>query len=248
MIHFGPPKTLESYYQQIGRAGRDGYTSKCIMLCDENDFASYQSDFYIGNLQGMAKDMTLRSIQALRDFAMNQDQCRRVSLLKFFEETPPYDRCGTCDTCLVRQKHKDDLERDFGPSGARLVLYTLSALKPRTTMSVMLNVLSGKIVESYRYRNDVNSQEVQDKVQLMKSTFVGKKKKTKEYFKEILNALVERGYVSNNSQTIKPGGGNFSVSNSNNLSVLNISLISCLSMPITCISVNDNEIYCSGHL
>ena len=228
MIHFGPPKTLESYYQQIGRAGRDGYTSKCIMLCDENDFASYQGDFYIGKLHGMAKEMTVRSIQALRDFAMNQDQCRRVSLLKFFEETPPYERCGTCDTCLVRQQHKDDLERDFGPSGARLILYTLSALKPRTTMSVILNILSGKIVESYRYRNNVNSQEVKDKVQSMKSGFVGKKKKTKEYFKEILNALVERGYVSCDSQTIKPGGGSFSVSDSNDLLVLHMFIFSFL--------------------
>ena len=130
IIHFGPPKTVEEYYQQIGRAGRDGVESYCTMYCNDGDFSRYKNEFYVGDLTGEARANQEASTDALRRFAINDEVCRRAELLKFFHEIPLFgERCGTCDNCVSRAKNADDLERDFAGSGARLVLYAISVLR-----------------------------------------------------------------------------------------------------------------------
>lgn len=113
----------------MGRAGRDGLTAECTMYADASDFTKYKSDFYLGNLSGEARAATVKSMDALRDFAMNSSGCRRVDLLEFFHEAPSFGKsCGTCDLCLNRKNHGDDYERDFQWEGARVVLVAVMAL------------------------------------------------------------------------------------------------------------------------
>jgi superfamily II DNA helicase RecQ len=50
VIHYGAPKTVEEYYQQIGRGGRDGLATVCHMIWSDADFMAYSSDFYTKNL------------------------------------------------------------------------------------------------------------------------------------------------------------------------------------------------------
>ena len=68
---------------KIGRAGRDGLPSYCTIWCSDADFTSYHDDFYLGGLSASAKEATIQSIQALRNFAFDVQQCRRASILKF---------------------------------------------------------------------------------------------------------------------------------------------------------------------
>ncbi|KAL7524430.1 hypothetical protein ACHAWF_003443, partial [Thalassiosira exigua] len=75
IIHWGACKTVEEYYQQMGRAGRDGLPAECVMYADTKDFAKYKDDFYLGGMSGESRDATVRSMDALRDFAMCTDGC-----------------------------------------------------------------------------------------------------------------------------------------------------------------------------
>merc|ERR1719199_2109272 len=56
IVHYGPPKTVEEYYQQIGRAGRDGLTAHCELISSDSDFQNYASEFYVGGLTPEAKE------------------------------------------------------------------------------------------------------------------------------------------------------------------------------------------------
>ena len=128
VVHWGAPKTVEEYYQQAGRAGRDGLPAECTMFAESGDFAKYKDEFYLGGLSGKARAATVRSMDALRDFAMSTSGCRRAALLDFFEEKPLFGKyCGTCDLCLGRKDHGDDYERDFQWEGARVILAAVFA-------------------------------------------------------------------------------------------------------------------------
>jgi Helicase conserved C-terminal domain/RecQ zinc-binding/GAG-polyprotein viral zinc-finger len=104
VIHLGPPQTVEEYYHQIGRAGRDGLPAECTLYVAPTDFDKYYSDYYLGNLKNLrAREATIRSTTALKQFAMDKETCRRKALLEFFGEVPTFgERCGTCDVCLAK--------------------------------------------------------------------------------------------------------------------------------------------------
>jgi superfamily II DNA helicase RecQ len=211
IIHYGPPKAFEEYYQQIGRAGRDGLEAYCTMYCNSGDFDKYKDDFYLGGLSASARSNQESSIDSLRKFAMSNEVCRRAELLKFFHEEPSFgERCGTCDTCQIRSAHSNDIERDFSFNGARLVLYAISMLNERQGISSIEKVLRGIKMVPYRYKNSSVVQDaVHKKVIEMKSQMVGNKKRVPvSYFtKELLPALVERGYAQTLAQSATIASG-----------------------------------------
>ena len=112
VMHYGAPKTMEEYYQQVGRAGRDGLPSEVEMLYGDADFSKYSSEFYVGKLSAEARRTQKASTDALERFARDPLGCRRAALLRHFGESPPRaweespdgDEsrgrvCGTCDAC-----------------------------------------------------------------------------------------------------------------------------------------------------
>lgn len=185
-------------YQQIGRAGRDGLEAHCEMYCNNADFDRYKSDFYLGRLSPTARANTEMSIESLRAYGMNEEVCRRAELLKFFKEDPLFgERCGTCDTCVTRLKHSGDIERDFAPSGARIMLYVISILNSKQGTTVLEKILKGTTVESYRFKSAfINQDAVQKKVHGMRSQMKYRKRVPVSYFtKDLLPCLVSRGFV-----------------------------------------------------
>jgi RecQ family ATP-dependent DNA helicase len=108
MIHYNCSNDVESYMQEIGRAGRDGKKSKCIMFGSKADFLLNEKFLEVIKNKEIKKNKVL-DIKYLEKYA-NTSECRRKCLLKYFEENMTND-CGNCDNCIKSTNAK--YTRDF---------------------------------------------------------------------------------------------------------------------------------------
>ncbi len=135
IIHVGPPKTLEDYYQQIGRAGRDGLDSTCYLVYNDADFTRYSSEYFLGELHGNQRDALVASNKGLRDYVENNITCRRVMMLSWFQELAEFERCNNCDNCA---QARSGITRDFAAEMGQL----LRAISTQATKAKAMSVLS----------------------------------------------------------------------------------------------------------
>ncbi|MEZ4558121.1 MAG: DNA helicase RecQ [Caldilineaceae bacterium] len=136
IVHYNLPKSLENYYQEIGRAGRDGLPSDCLLLFTAQDMRTMR--FFID--EGAEEERRGRELrlQAMLRFAQT-DQCRRTVLLDYFGSafTPP---CDTCDNCLA---DPDDAERTDVTVAAQKFLSCVARTEQRFGITHVVNVLRG---------------------------------------------------------------------------------------------------------
>jgi len=99
VVHYDLPKDLESYYQEIGRSGRDGLRADCLLLFNHGD--TYTINHFIEQKDDPAerKAASLR-LQGVVDYAESRS-CRRQSLLPYFGQRYTADACDMCDNCLI---------------------------------------------------------------------------------------------------------------------------------------------------
>jgi len=97
VVHFGKPLDIEAYYQEIGRAGRDGEESRCVLVLRPRDA------FLDRQFSADISDKVLREEQLARNAEMNRylqtSQCRMVFLARYFCPDAPAEPCGKCDNC-----------------------------------------------------------------------------------------------------------------------------------------------------
>lgn len=177
IVHCTIPKNLESYYQEIGRGGRDGEPCKCYLFYNRDDIR--RVEFILNKSSGFKrKEIALRKLQSMIDFC-EEDGCYRTFLLKYFNKEWSRNYCGNCSNCLGNGE-----VRDFTREG-QIILSTVYRTRENYGISVLIDILRGikgpKIIEKNL-----------DKI----TTFSLMKDYSSSFIKAIINEMLTQGYVN----------------------------------------------------
>lgn len=150
VIHYCLPKTLEGYYQETGRAGRDGKPAACFLYYGFQDTQIYKGMIDKGPGDRDVKTEQRHMLDTMVRFCENRIDCRRVQLLRYFGETFEKEDCGNCDTCNSNDTYE---ERDFS-NEARTVINVVSQVQPGNfAIGYFSAVLEGKAIAKVKAAN-----------------------------------------------------------------------------------------------
>jgi len=146
VIHYNIPKSLENYYQETGRAGRDGMEGKCMLYYSHKDVSKLEH--FLRDKQLSEREVGGQLIDEMVAFA-ESGQCRRKVLMNYFGEKYMADNCGACDNCL---HPKEQIE---AKANAVKLLKVIKALDERFAADYVVNITIGRLIPQIKmYRHD----------------------------------------------------------------------------------------------
>jgi ATP-dependent DNA helicase RecQ len=178
VLHYNIPKNMEAYYQEAGRAGRDGEQADCILMYDASDIVKQK--FLIGTSTQDTERyrQQMENLQSLIQYC-HTDACLRKTIAEYFDQQWPKNTCGSCGNCL------DESETTDASQEAQMILSCIYRTQQRFGMNMIVDVLRGS-----------KNQKILSWKLDQQSTYGLMKDRSEIYVKELLQFLIAKGYIN----------------------------------------------------